>query len=314
MLNEIFKAEFQENLYKGSEFLTKSVSHSADIVGNVVHIPNAGAKPGVEKNRSSFPASATERTNSDLTYIVDSYTLDPIRVRNYEEIQTKPSLASSVMMNGIETIRENITDNTIFAWASNVTVGGSASALPASSIIETSGADSSDNLPNGTATGTRKKITALDFRKAMKILGKQEIPKTGRCCLISEDMYHELLEIEAITSADKLGTGETPLSTGSVGRLFGFEIFVRSTVLTYSNLGVLQAPGASEATGDKGGAIFWHPSTVCLADGATNIYSGKGEGNGDPLHYGVIVSGEKLMGASRLRADNKGVVVLVQGA
>ena len=312
ILNEIFRAEFVENLYKGSEFLKHSVSHSDAIVGNVVHIPNAGAKPGVEKNRSSFPATATERADMDLTYFVDSYTLDPIRIRNYVEVQTKPSLQSSVMKNGIETIREDVTDETLYSWANTVTIDGTPTALLASSIISTSGADSADNLPHGIATGTRKKLVKNDFKKAMKALNKQNLPKTGRVCVLTADMYDELLEDDAIVSANTLGTGETPLATGSVGVLFGFTIFVRSTVLLYTAAGALKAIGATEVATDLGASIFWHESTVAIADGSTAVYTNVGDGNGDAFSYGAVVSGEKFMGSSRLRADGAGVIVIRQ--
>ena len=308
-LNEIFSSILIENLYKGSEFMQRSTDQSSFINGNVVHIPNAGAKPGTEKNRSTFPATATERDDDDLTYLVDSFTVDPIRIRNYVEFQTNYSYQQSITMNAVESLRELITDHTLNNWAGTRTLNGSGGALPGAQVFATTGADG-NNLPNGTATGTRKEFTLADFRKAVQILDEQDIPKTGRVCVLPPAMYYELIKDEAIASANRFGTGEASVATGIVDRIYGVDIYHRSTVNTYSTSGTLKAVGAADATTDAYGALFYQEGTVALADGSANIYSRID----DPLHYGALISGEQLMGSSRLRGDNKGVVAIYQGA
>jgi len=304
ILQEIWIRDIEDNKFKDNEFLMRSVDHSGFVVGNVVHIPNSGGNPNVEVNRSSFPASATERTDVDRTYNVDSFTTDPIRIRNFEEVQTSYSKRNSVMGQHINTIKEAMADTVLYRWAADATDA-------AGRIISTTGADTGI-LPNGTATGTRKVITMDDVRKAAAMLDKDNVSKSGRVMIMPSDLYYELVGSDSVAFANRFG-GATQQS-GVVDRLYGFDIYTRSTVNLYNgSTKALKAVGAAEAITDSYGVLFYQQDTVALANGSTNVYSQSGDGgNGDPLNYGVIISSELLMGSKALRTDLKGVGAIVQ--
>ena len=181
ILQEIWVKDIQESLYEGNEMLQRSVDHSGFIVGNIVHIPNSGANPGSEINRGTFPATITERTDVIRSYNVDSFTTDPIRVRNFTEIQTSYSKRSSVMGQHIETLKEDIGYNTLYNWAKDATEAGGR-------ILTSTGANTAA-LPNGTATGTRDLVTMNDIRLAAAMLDKDNMPKAGRVMTMPVDIY-----------------------------------------------------------------------------------------------------------------------------
>lgn len=313
-LQQVFSSLLQENFYASAEFLMRSQDHSSMVQGSVVHVPNAGAKPNVEKSRSVFPAVVTDRVDDDLTYLTAPYSVDPITIKNAEEFQTNYSIQSSVTSNAISSLRERICDEALYAWASGVTInGGGATQLPASSVLLTTGADGVDNAPTG-ATGNRKSLTYLDFKAAAKELDKQDVSQSGRVAILPPEMYHELIADDKILSHNIFGTGEAPLATGSVARVWGFDIYTRSKVNLYSTAGALKAPNAAVVATDNYGALLYQDNFVCRADGMNNIYTNSGDGNGDATYYGHIISGEKMFGSSRLRTDGKGVIAIYQAA
>ena len=78
---EIWINSIVEGLFADNSFLTKAFNADEFVnQGKIVHIPNAGAPSGVEKNRASFPATVNSRTDIDLTFNLDNYSTDPIKI------------------------------------------------------------------------------------------------------------------------------------------------------------------------------------------------------------------------------------------
>ncbi|CAB4191917.1 Major capsid protein Gp5 [uncultured Caudovirales phage] len=304
---EVWLADITENLYKNNEFILESTSHDGYVVNKTVHVPQAGSKPGVTVNRSSLPASATARTDSDLTYNVDEYSTDPIILTNVDELQISYPKRMSIMQNNINTLNETIGDYVANKWAANTS----------STIVRTSGAAGSALAPG--ATGTRLKLTVTDVANAAKTLDTQNIPREGRVLLLPADMFWELMESSDVLRASYNGFQMNPsvLATGQIAALFGFKIMIRSTVNVFTNAGtpVLKAVGAATAVTDNYGAIAYHPSVVAKAKGGVSLFSQSGDNTmGDPTYYGVIMSALVMLGAKMTRSTGYGVVNLVQAA
>src|SRR3546814_5806807 len=63
---EIWENDIVEGLWGDNQFLQKAYNDDESVLqGKVVHIPQAGTAPDVEKNRSSLLASVTKRTDVD---------------------------------------------------------------------------------------------------------------------------------------------------------------------------------------------------------------------------------------------------------
>jgi hypothetical protein len=123
-------------------------------------------------------------------------------------------------------------------------------------------------------------------------------------------MYNDLLEIDAILTSDKMGTAN--LSNGAVGRVLGFDIYIRSTAVVYTNAAtpVPKTPGAAGAVTDNLAALFWHPMFVRKAMGDVRVYVNEGEA----AYYGDILSAEARAGGRKSRTGGEGVVALVETA
>lgn len=300
---EVWAKDIQDNFYQNNEFLQKSTDHSMWVNFKTVHIPQAGAASSVEQNRSILPAAISSRTDTELTYNLNEYTIDPILLTNLEEIQISYNKRASVLYNIMENLKYTVATQTLYSWAPS----------GASRIVSTTGSTSTLNLPHSTATGSRKMLTIADLTKAKQILDADNVPQMGRVLLIPSYMYNiDLLNISGVNQA--YGFGQPVLPNGVVARIMGFDIYIRPDVLVYDNSNVIKAVNGdgsltSAATTDQGAAIAYHPSFVATAMGAIKMFYREN----DPTYYGNILSGLIMHGASKLRTDQKGVVAIVQG-
>lgn len=299
LATEIWVADIQETLWDGNEFIQKSVDHTENIVHGIVHLPQAGSAPNAEVNRSVVPATIGTRTDADLTYAMDEFTTDPVRIPNIESIQLSYSKRSSVMGQHIATLKDMIARRIAWKWSTNAT-------------IRTSGAAVATALAPG-ATGTRKAITVEDFAKLAAKFDNDLMPKTGRYLVMPPDMYYQLFGIQDIIRADSFG--KATLGDGVVRELLGFKIMTRTGLPVFDASGNLKALGAASAATDNLGVIAWSQYYVARAEGAVNIFSDSGDnGNGRPEYYAPIISALVMMGSTKLRNDNKGFATLVQTA
>lgn len=295
LLTEVWVNDIEDKLFEGQEFINMSVNHDPFIVNSIVHVPQSGANPNIEKNRSVFPATITERTDTELTYTVDDYSTDPIRVRDFEETQLSYVKRQSVIGQHIGLINERCGTEVAHTWSAQV----------AANIIRTSGANTGA-VPPG-ATGLRLKTVTEDIRKMAVKLDYDNVPNDGRRILLMQlDMYYELFDNTELIRKDFMD--RTALPAGVIDRLFGFNIMVRPTVVGYEAGDALKAVGSAFATTDSFGCIAWHPDYVAKAKGSVEVYLNEGVAE----HYGDIMSARISLGSSQLRTDEVGVVALAQ--
>lgn len=297
---EIWLDHIENNLYKGQEFMLASVNHDSLVGNKTVHIPQSGANPAIVKNRSSFPATITERTDTLLSYGLDNFTTDPIRVLSVDELQTSYDKMESVLSSHLAILNERMGDETAYAWATSG---------DADLVLRTTGTLATDNLPNATATGQRNQVVKSDIRRMAQKLDTDNMPATGRKLLMSVDMYYELFTDADLLSVEKIG--QLTLPNGVINRLFGFDIMIRPSTVLYNEVGagVKKAVGSADATTDCNSIIGWSEFAVAKALSDTDVYANEKVAE----HYGDIVSAELNFGASPMRSDNKGLVCLAQG-
>lgn len=311
LLTEVWSNQISENLYQNNDFMKRATDHSMWVRYKTVHVPQSGAKPTVEKNRSVLPATIGSRTDSELTYNLNQYTADPILITNLEELQISYAKRQSVLMNIMSQLQFVVSTQTLYTWAPS----------GASRIVRTSGSTSTYNLPHATATGSRKMLTFADITAAKQILDNDYVPAEGRVLLIPAYMYNvDLLNIPGVIQAYAFGQAVAP--AGVVARVAGFDIMVRPDVLVYDNTATPVIKGiegdgslSSPAATDNGAILAYHPNFVAHALGAiTPYYNAGSNGSGLPEYYGSIFSAEVMHGASLLYSTQKGVVAIVQSA
>lgn len=291
---EIWETEIVEKTYAANPHLALCVNADQYVLaGKVVHIPQAGAAPGVAKNRSTLPATVTRRTDTDITYPLDEFTSDPVLIADAEKAELSYDKLASVLADTTLALGETVGVTTLRNWA------------PSSArIIRTSGEGVEAHLEG--AKGKRKKLLLADLKKAQKQMNKDNVPTAGRYAIIDADMMDQLTD-QLSESQSRDFSRAYDEKEGVVGKLFGFSILSRSFVLAY-NGSVVKEPGSVGLAPDCGGVLCWHTSSVESAKGEVKFF----DGSGNPTYYGDIYSALVRLGGRIRREDQKGVVAIVQ--
>ncbi len=299
---EIWQAHIEGNLFKNNEVLLQSSNASQYVMmGKVVHIPQAGATATITKNVSSLPVTVVQRTDTDITYALDQYTSAPILITNADTIELSYNKREQVLSEYQSSLRETVAENILYSWAPT--------AASVNNIIRTSGGPTVSHLTS--TTGNRGKFTVNDLKRAGTVLDKQNIPMEGRVALISADMFSQLTDDMSATQYKDF-SAQYDVKNGKLGRLFGFDIYMRSTSVTYTNAAtpVKNAVAAVVNTDDNDAVLCWQVNAVERAQGEIKFF----EKVGDPQYFGDIYSLLVRMGSRIRRSDEKGIVAIVQAA
>ncbi len=310
---QIWRKYILEQLFKDNEFLSHSfrVGESSIVNGSIVHMPNAGANPGVERNRIVLPAEVTRREDVDVIYKLDEFTTDPVHISDIEKVELSYNKIGSVIGSQVSTLSDEVADWMIYKWLTKNTTGAvdTAVAWGAGSFVSTGGGAGSGNGPNNQ---NLKKFTAADLAKARLAMNKLNVPKRDRYCMLPSIMYDELLqELGAGTIANLELQKAVDLPAGVLFRLYGFNIMERSSVALMTKVTpTVLAPGTTETSSHGYAALCWQKDKVETAIGEIKMF----QNINDPTYYGDIYSA-LVRGGGRARYDSAlGVVPIVQTA
>ncbi len=288
---QIWLSTIQENFYPNDSFAVHSVDDSAFVTYKTVHVPNAGAPSGVVINRTAKPATVNQRADNELTYDIDELTTNPIHIPNVDTVELSYDKRQSVLMNDRMQLQKAAMENLLYKWAE------------AGTTINTSG-EAATAHTSTTATGTRQKITKGDVLKIATKMNVDDVPLEGRYLLLDASMYNDLLadltdkELSAyLASANAQG--------GVLGRLYGFDIMMRSRVLRLNEGKVVPWDAAGDAA-EVAAGLAWQQGCVSRALGEIKMF----DSTDNPLYYGDIYSFLLRTGGALRRYDKKGVVLL----
>lgn len=294
---EIWINDLVTNLFKANPHLNYAMNADQFVLaGKVVHIPNAGSKPAVKRNRTNLPASVTIREDVDITFELDEYTTDPILIPNAEQYELSYDKRASVTSEQSSALNELAGDWFFYYWAPTV----------ATSFVRTSGA----NVTAHIGTGNRKAVTVADIKACKLKMDKQGVASDGRYAQLDADMYDQL-------SGDLTATQYRDFSSslnqaeGVVGKLFGFTFLdARSTVLMYTAdaTPVVKDPETAAVSTYNSAGLFWQKDCVIRALGTQEFF----ENEKDATYYGSIYSALLRLGGRKKRNDGKGVIALIQ--
>lgn len=307
---EVWTEHIASNIFKGIAFIKRSFDASKYVlVGKVVHIPQAGAKPVVVKNRSSLPAVAIVRGDTDVTYAFDEYTTDPVRIEDAANVQLSYDKMDDVLNDHESALSVTYSDNMLITWAPT----------QATRISRSTGTSSTVNAYMPLATGTRRAYTLADLAKVQSAMNKASIPKKGRVCVMSEDAWLQLqADFTPTTNKDfssYFNASEGRLANAPdedcIGRLYGFDIYTTPSTVVYDNATTpaLRAYGATGTATDNDAILCWHERFVERGVGEIKFF---GQEN-SPLYYGDVYSALVRAGGRKRYNDETGVYAIVQG-
>jgi hypothetical protein len=292
---EIWMTSIVEGLFADNLFISKAFNADEFVnAGKTVHIPNAGAPSSVSKNRNSFPASVTTRTDTDLTFDLDEFTTDPIRIPHADTVELSYNKRESVLRQDKAKLVETVCNDFAYKWS-----------LASTYTIRTTG--SAVLAHTASATGYRKAFTKSDVKNAMDYFNNQDIPQEGRYMLVDAVMYGQLLD--SLTTQEAMAFhSQVDLANGVLGKLYGFNIMMRSKASRYTYLLVPKLWTAAGAATDHAAVLCWHTNSICRALGEVVPF----ESLNDPTYYGDIYSFLIRAGGRAMRNGVEGLLAIVQ--
>lgn len=296
---EIWTKELSEQLYKGNEFILRATNHDEYVMeGKVVHIPQDGAAANVVKNRTVYPATAVQRVDSEVTYLLDQYDISPTFVSNVDTVELSYDKLASIIRNMSKKLREAVADDIIAKWLVGITTAN---------IIRTTGAATA--VSTAGQTGTRLAMTANDLKKAKLRMDLANIPSEGRYAMFESNMLDQLTGDLNVTQ-NRDFSSKFDATSGTIGRLYGFDILQRSTVaMANATATTINANGQTVLATDNVALMCWQQDSVARALGEVSFF----DDMANPLYYADIVSALVRMGGRRVRADDLGIIVIAQG-
>lgn len=298
----VWKKYIIEKLRKNNAFMFKSKDDTRYVLGGLtVVIPQSGADPTIIINNTTWPLTAVRRTDTDVNYLLDSYSTTPHHIPWIELQSISYQKIDSILGAHTNSLAEAVSDNMLIKWAPTV-IG--------KQVATTGGPTAITQGPVAGQTLTRKVFHPKDLITVMSAFNAANIPDKGRNIVIDSNMYgpfYDQLSDSQANAYNQFADNET----GRVGRLHGFDIFVRSSALVYASASATaKAYGAAIAASDNLAALAWHEDMVCRAFGEMKPFQDKD----NPLYQGDIFSMIVRAGGRKERQDDNGVIAVVQGA
>lgn len=296
---EIWTKDIVDNLFKDNTFALRAFN--ADIyvlVGKVVHIATAGAPSVVKKNLTNFPATATKRTDSDITYAIDTFYSMPRHIEEIEKYELEYDKRQSVLGEDQANLVQTAMDSLLYRWSP-----------AAANVVATVGAAIPAAIAG--ATGNRKAFTKAAFSTVKLKMDRVNISAVGRIALLTADHYNQFLD--SLSDAERTDVGRVAdLSTGIVGKYLGFDIYMRSSVARYrgANIGAVavvdeQDDAYAPTVDDRAASLFYQEKCVERAKGEVKLFDSEDRAE----YYGSIYSMLLRLGGRIRRAAGVYAVV-----
>lgn len=301
LLKRLFLSEIQKKLYPGNGWISRSLNDDAYVNNNTVELPHSGADPSVVVDRVVLPAPINKRTDAATNYTLEELTTDPTHLGDSEALVVAYNKRSDILDQHAMVQRKKMANRSLYKWAAGA---------DSTRIVASTGSNRTAGNTTGAQTGNRKAFTEND------IVGMQqfffgddvvnELESINGVAIVTPAQYADLIKLDSFKRADAYGKSNIP--EGVIRRAYGFDFYVRSSVVSVDASNVLRAEGAAGATTTQDSAIFYSPQYVRRAMGAIKTYVNVGEAT----LYGDVFSTMVRFGALAARNDNKGVYLLYE--
>lgn len=301
LLKRLFLSEIQPKLYPGSSWLGRSKNDDAYVNNNTVELPHSGADPAVVVDRVMIPASISKRTDAATNYTLEELTTDPTNLGDSEALTIAYNKRADILQQHIMTQKKKMGSRALYKWAAGA---------DSTRIFASTGGTRAAGNTTGAQTGTRKKFLEADILNLQQMFFaddvQNELDDIQGVAIVTPAQYADLISLDSFKRADAYGQSNIP--NGVVRRAYGFDFYVRSSVVSVDVSNVLRAEGAAGATTTQDCAIFYSPQYVRRAIGAIKVYMNID----DATTYGSTFSTMVRFGALAARNDNKGVYLLYE--
>ncbi len=255
VLTEIWTGELVKTL---REYITGSwldgIPDSSSIVNNdTIHLVEVGVDPDVLVNNTTYPIPLQALDDADIAISLDKFqtkvtpiTDDELYAISYDKIAR------------VKESHSNAINDAKFAKAAHALCANSNTAK--TPVLTTSG-------ERDASTG-RLKMTALDVLKMKASLDKLSVPVENRRLVLCTDHVNDLLETDQRFKEQY----NIDRANGTVGRLYGFDIYEYANTPYYTQKGTKKDVGATGDTGEFQCSFAFYTPRVFKATGSTKMY------------------------------------------
>lgn len=252
---EVWTGELVKYLRRGLEATwLDGIPDASSLVNNdVIHLVDVGVDPDVLINNTTYPIPLQALNDTDISIQLDKFqtkvtpiTDDELHAISYDK------------MTRVKESHGNAINDSKFAKAAHAMCAASNSA--AHPVLATTGA-------RDAATG-RLKLTVNDLIAMKAAMDKLKVPSQGRRLVLCSDHVNDLLE----TSQAFKEQYNIDRNNGTVGRLYGFDIYEFANNPMYTTAGAKKTLGASASTGEFQCSFAFYTQRVFKATGSTKMY------------------------------------------
>ena len=271
VFTEIWTGELVKSLRGGLEgsWLDGVPDNSSIVNNDVIHLVEVGVDPDVLINNTTYPIPLQVLSDKDIAIKLDKFqtkvtpiTDDELYAASYDKMaRVKESHGNS------------ITDSKFAKAAHALCAQKNTAKTP---VLKTTG-------EKDAATG-RVKMTAIDLLNLKRALDGLGVPSKGRRLVLCSDHANDLLEISQAFK-EQYNINRTD---GTVGRLYGFDIYEFANNPLYTKAGEKKAVGSTAAAGEFQCSFAFFAPRVFKATGSTKMYYS--EASTDPQNQRSLIN------------------------
>ena len=255
VLVEVWIGELFKYLRRGLEatFLDGIPDASSLANNDVIHLVDVGVDPDVLVNNTTYPIPLQALEDTDKTISLDKFqskvtpiTDDELYALSYDK------------MTRVKESHGNAINDSKFAKAAHALCANSNTAT--TPVLVTTGERDAE-------TG-RLKLTVQDVINMKRAMDKLKVPSQNRRLVLCSDHVNDLLE----TSQTFKEQYNINRNDGTVGRLFGFDIYEFANNPLYTTAGNKKAVGATASAGEFQCSFAFYTPRVFKCTGSTKMY------------------------------------------
>lgn len=287
---EIWTGELVKNLRRGLEatFLD-GIPDSSSIVNNdVIHLVEVGVDPDVLINNTTYPIPLQALDDEDIAIQLDKFQTKVTPVTDDELYAISYDKMSRVK----ESHSNAINDSKFTKAAHSLCAQRNTGTTP---VLKTTGA-------RDEVTG-RLKLRLQDIIELKRALDKLKVPADNRRLVLCTDHVNDLLESEqAFKEQYNINRND-----GTVGRLYGFNIYEYGNNPLYTTAGEKKSVDATADAGEFQCSFAFYVPRVFKATGSTKMYYR--EATTDPEHQRNLINFRHYFVCMPKKSDAGGVLM-----
>ncbi len=252
---EIWTGELVKQLRRGLDatWLDGVPDNSSIVENDVIHLVDVGVDPEVLVNNTTYPIPLQALDDKDIAIQLDKFqtkvtpiTDDELYAISYDK------------MARVKEAHANAINDAKFAKSAHALCGKQNAAK--TPVLKTTG---DKDAETGRLKMTKEDL--LNMKRKMDALG---VPAKDRRLVLCPDHVNDLLELEQ-TFREQYNINR---NDGTVGRLFGFDIYEFANNPLYTTAGVKKDVGATASKGEFQCSFAFYVPRVFKATGSTKMY------------------------------------------